>query len=116
MGMWAQSINVQDLRHQTGSVNRIAGAGGDEFDVEFRAAEQEGKGPNIVDIVTDVGIQNSGYRHGRLLFRCISGLRFAFRKTRRLARRHFSGSARLCRRAMVNASQSGMTSVKQSRP
>ncbi len=55
--------HLEDLSHQTGAINGIAGAGGDEFDVELRASKQEGKGPNIIDIVTDVGIQNGGYCH-----------------------------------------------------
>ena len=109
MGMCAVH-HFEDLSHQTGAINGIAGTGGDEFDVEFRASQQEGKGPNIIDIVTDVGIQNRGYCHVPMLLSC----RGLLLKEYERSHDNIFGSARL-RARCGRCSQSERTSAKPSR-
>lgn len=55
--------HLEKPRRDRRAVNRIARRGEDEFEVELRAAQQLRQRPGIIDIRTDIGIQNDRNGH-----------------------------------------------------
>ena len=62
----------QQLSNDRCAIPRVAGRCGNQLHIQLGALQQKDQRPNIVDIKTDIRIQNNGCCHGQAFFIVLS--------------------------------------------